>query len=104
MQDFQEAMFIVAQGKSMFEELPGEIRKRFSNDPAQFLGFVQNPDNMDEMARMGILKGNDGIDVHGASTLAPTEAQHFAAEQAKAGAEASTGSTSTTSSETSTSG
>lgn len=95
MQDFQDAMFVVAQANSMFEELPGEIRKRFQNDPAQFLGFVQNPDNIDQMKSMGILKGNDGLDINGATTLAPTEAQAILAEQAKAGAGASTGSTET---------
>jgi phage internal scaffolding protein len=82
-QDFQEAMFIVSEANSMFEELPGEIRKNFNNDPSQFLGFVQNPDNMDAMAKMGILKGNDGVDISGAVTLAPTEAQKAATDAQK---------------------
>ena len=72
-QDFQEAMFTVATAQSMFEELPAAIRKRFSNDPSRFLEFVHNPANANEMARLGILKGNDGIDVKGAATLAPTK-------------------------------
>jgi phage internal scaffolding protein len=73
MQDFQDAMFIVAQANSMFENLPGEIRKQFGNDPAHFLGFVQNPENKDAMEKMGILRGNDGVDINGAATMAPVE-------------------------------
>lgn len=73
MQDFQSAMYIVAQGKTMFELLPANIRKEFNQDPGQFLSFVQNPDNAKRMESMGILKGNDGIDINGAATGAPVE-------------------------------
>ena len=72
-QSFQEAMFLVKNAERMFSELPSEARKRFANNPEQFLEFVQNPDNKSEMQRMGILKGNDGIDVSGASVNVPRE-------------------------------
>jgi phage internal scaffolding protein len=72
-QDFQQAMFIVAQANSMFEELPSKVRKEFHNDPSQFLSFVQNPENESKMRKLGILKGNDGIDMQGARTNAPIE-------------------------------
>ena len=72
-QDFQEAMFIVKEAQNMFDNLPGQIRKRFGQDPAAFLEFVQNPENKDEMQRLGILRGNDGVDINGAITNAPTE-------------------------------
>ena len=75
-QDFQEAMFIVAEANNMFQDLPGEIRKSFGNDPSRFLEFTQNPDNLDAMQKMGILKGNDGLDISGAQTMAPTEAKY----------------------------
>lgn len=71
-QDFHEAMNIVTQSQQMFNELPGQIRARFANNPAEFLSFVQNPANKKEMHDMGILRGNDGIDVRGAATTAPT--------------------------------
>lgn len=70
-QDFQEAMFIVKSAENMFAELPSNIRKRFENNPASFLEFVQNPQNEAEMRTLGILRGNDGIDVTGAATGAP---------------------------------
>lgn len=52
--DFQEAMNIVAQGKQSFEALPAKIRKRFNNDPVEFLQFVGNPDNQDDLIKMGL--------------------------------------------------
>lgn len=70
-QDFQTAMFTVASAQNMFSELPGQVRKEFANDPARFLEFVQNPDNADRMEKMGILRGNDGIDLQGMPTNAP---------------------------------
>jgi phage internal scaffolding protein len=72
-QDFQEAMFLVTQAQNMFNELPANIRNRFGNDPAAFMDFVHDPSNQAEMARMGILAGNDGIDVTGAAVGSPVE-------------------------------
>lgn len=70
--DFQSAMNIVTSAQRMFEDLPSNLRKRFGGSPAAFLDFVQDPANQAEMGRMGILKGNDGIDITGAATRAPT--------------------------------
>ena len=70
-QDFQEAMFKITEAQSMFDSLPGNMRKRFGNDPAAFLDYVHNPENLGEMKKMGMLVGNDGIDVSGAQTGAP---------------------------------
>ena len=72
-QDFNNAMFIVAEAQNMFNELPAEYRQKFNNNPADFLNFVQDPSNKEQMEKMGILKGNDGFDLSGASTGAPTE-------------------------------
>jgi phage internal scaffolding protein len=60
--DFQEAMITVANVKSMFEGLPSEIRKEFGHDPSKFLQYVQDPKNEEELAKRGILRGNDGVD------------------------------------------
>ncbi len=54
-QDFREAMEIIALSKSMFEELPSEARKKFHNDTAEFLEFVQDPKNKPELHKMGLL-------------------------------------------------
>jgi len=75
-QDFQEAMFKVTEAKRMFEELPAAVRKRFKNDPAQFLDFVHDEGNLLEMKKLGILKGNDGINVEGTKINVPTQAEY----------------------------
>lgn len=46
---YLEANIVVANAKSMFEDLPSKIRNKFENKPEQFLEFVQNPDNLEEM-------------------------------------------------------
>jgi phage internal scaffolding protein len=80
--DFQEAMFKVTEAQNMFNELPAKVRQRFGNDPAAFLGFVQDPANTQEMHRLGILQGNDGIDVSGTAVNVPTQA-HYEDSKAK---------------------
>ena len=52
--DFQSAMNLVASAQQSFALLPAEIRKQFDNDPAEFLGFVQNPKNQDKLVEMGL--------------------------------------------------
>ena len=47
-------MQIVATANSMFQDLPSSIRNQFQNDPGQFLDFVQDPENLEEMREMGL--------------------------------------------------
>lgn len=54
--DFQYAMLVVAESRTMFNDLPAALRNRFDNDPAQFLDFVHDENNRDEMASLGLLK------------------------------------------------
>lgn len=43
--DFQEAQNKVAEAKSMFEELPSQVRRHFTNDTARFLEFCTRSDD-----------------------------------------------------------
>lgn len=52
--DFQNSVNIVARARDSFMSLPSKIRDRFGNDPAQFLAFVQNPANINEMYDLGL--------------------------------------------------
>jgi phage internal scaffolding protein len=54
-QTFHEAMNIVIEAQENFSELPAHIRKRFGNDPEQFLDFVTDENNKDEATRLGML-------------------------------------------------
>jgi hypothetical protein len=66
--DFQEAQFIVAKGKSMFEQLPSNMRTKFENDPAKFMAFVQDPANESWLRENGVVKGIDGLTASGEDT------------------------------------
>jgi hypothetical protein len=63
--DFQHAMDVVADAKSMFESLPALVRAEFNQDVKQFLDFARDPNNAVKMQEMGITPGIDGIDSRG---------------------------------------
>ena len=84
--DFQDAMFLVTQAQQMFESLPANIRKRFGNDPGSFLEFTQDPGNQDEMQKMGIIKGNDGLDINNAQVNSPVKPPKDDSQPAEPGA------------------
>ena len=44
---------IIAEQEA-FNSLPSDIRKKFDNDPAEFLEFVSDEKNNDEMIQMGL--------------------------------------------------
>lgn len=54
--EYQQAVNMVAAAKSLFNELPAELRARFENEPAKFLDFVQDERNRDEARELGLLK------------------------------------------------
>ncbi|AXL15307.1 internal scaffolding protein [Microviridae sp.] len=54
--DLLNAQLIISNANSMFEELPSSIRKKFDNDPAKFLEFVQDERNQEEMIELGLKK------------------------------------------------
>lgn len=54
-EDFRESLEIISKAQDMFGDLPASIRSTFNNKPDEFLTFVQNPDNLSEMAELGLL-------------------------------------------------
>nr|QJB19539.1 MAG: internal scaffolding protein [Microvirus sp.] len=52
--DYQNALNVVISAQKAFTDLPAAIRKQFDNDPAQFLAFVDDPKNGDELIKMGL--------------------------------------------------
>lgn len=53
---FQSALDVVNRAREQFNTLPAELRKRFSYDPYEFLSYVNNPNNAEEMKKFGLLK------------------------------------------------
>lgn len=47
--DYGDAVARVARGREIFEELPSELRREFSQDPGSFFRFVNDPANKDRL-------------------------------------------------------
>lgn len=63
--EFQQAQNILIEAQDAFDALPASLRKRFDNDPAVMLEFIENPDNREEAEKLGLL--NKSIDSIGDS-------------------------------------
>ena len=67
--DYKESLDLVIKVKAEFDQLPSEIRKEFSNDPAKYLEFMENPENRDRAIELGLIdqawsEDMDGIGEH----------------------------------------
>jgi phage internal scaffolding protein len=71
--DFQDSLNAVIDAQEAFMTLPSSIRKQFDNDPVQFLDFVHDPSNRDEMVKMGLAKAPAPIVEPVAPVVPPVE-------------------------------
>jgi len=51
---YQESLNIQIQAQEQFDAIDAGVRKRFNNDPAEFLAFVNDEKNSEEMIKMGL--------------------------------------------------
>lgn len=51
---FQEAQHIVMQAEAAFASLPARVRREFADNPAMFVDFASNPENIDKMREWGL--------------------------------------------------
>lgn len=54
-QEYHEAMNMISAADQMFASLPAHIRNKFDNDTSEFLEFVSDPENEEEMAELGLI-------------------------------------------------
>lgn len=52
--DYHTAMNAIRKADESFNEMPPEIRERFDNDPGKFVDFCSDPDNLEEMRKLGL--------------------------------------------------
>lgn len=57
--DFRQALDAVREATTRFNALPVELRNRFGNDPATLWQFVNDPNNLEESIKLGLLKRID---------------------------------------------
>lgn len=75
--DFHDAQNLVAHANEQFASLDAKVRKRFHNDPVEFLSFMQDPGNAQEAVKLGL------------ATLRPSEKPISSPEPSKGGKKAS---------------
>lgn len=69
--DYLSAMLTLNYARDQFNELEANIRRRFNNDPAEFLDFVNNPDNKEEAQKLGLLAAEPPAQQPGAGDTTP---------------------------------
>lgn len=52
--DFRSAMDAVVLARESFDSMPSAVRARFSNNPALFVDFCSNSENLPELRKMGL--------------------------------------------------
>lgn len=52
--DYQTALHVLMDAQDAFFNLPADIRKKFDNDPEQFVEFVTDPKNLESVVDMGL--------------------------------------------------
>lgn len=52
--EYQEALNTIIAAENAFAELPAAIRKKFNNNPEEFLEFIQDDSNLDEARKLGL--------------------------------------------------
>lgn len=52
--DYMTALNTVRDANEAFAALPATVRRRFENDPAQFVAFATDSANADELVKMGL--------------------------------------------------
>lgn len=57
--DYQESLNIVSRATQQFAALNAKARNRFNGDPAEFLAFVADPQNAQELIKLGLAKRTD---------------------------------------------
>lgn len=72
--DYREALDLVRDAQEEFMSVPSDIRKKFDNDPGKFYEFVSNPDNKEELKKMGFIETLEVVSPSSATTKALSEA------------------------------
>lgn len=54
-QSYQEAVNAVMQADELFNALPAELRDKMGNDAGNFIDYVADPANRDELLKLGLL-------------------------------------------------
>lgn len=54
--DFLEMQNTIVDANNYFSRLPSRVRRRFDNDPYQMFRFMEDPENLEEAVKLGLLE------------------------------------------------
>lgn len=54
--NYQDALNAIMEAERSFMQLPAKVRQRFNNDPQEFLDFCEDPANLEEAQKLGLVK------------------------------------------------
>lgn len=54
-QDFHNTQNRLIEANDQFMEMPSDLRTRFDNDAGKFFGFVNDPQNLEECRKIGLI-------------------------------------------------
>lgn len=57
--DYQSVMNQLNEARDQFMSLPARVRSRFNNSPHEFVSFVSDANNLDEMVSLGLAERRD---------------------------------------------
>lgn len=52
----QEAFIKVQEAQELFLQYPADLRERFDNDPVRLVEFLEDPGNLDEAVKLGLVE------------------------------------------------
>lgn len=52
--DYRAMVESIQKANEAFHEIPAKIRREFDNDPAEFVTFAANPDNLEKLREWGL--------------------------------------------------
>jgi|TARA_A100001015_G_C15036330_1_gene736451 phage internal scaffolding protein len=62
--DFSDALDQIREAQQEFLNVPSEIREKFQNDAGQFFKFASDPNNLDELIKMGLANPKQSEAMH----------------------------------------
>lgn len=88
--DFLDCQTRINHAEEQFMSLPSDLRRRFHNDPAEVIEFVNDPDNLEEARELGLLPKPEVIpaempDVGTPVPAAPAASEHEVVPPPEAG-------------------
>lgn len=59
--DFRDHLEFIREAKEAFHEIPAKVRMHFNNDPARFIDFASDPENLPQMRKWGLAEAEKPV-------------------------------------------